>query len=77
MARLTPESEQSALKKKIQEETFSFGGKGLRTLVFGMKEMEKAEVDAVDWSNADALTLSEACENNLTVIACTGVEDEL
>ena len=39
MEKLTPESAQSALKKRIEESVFSFGGQGLRTLVFAMREM--------------------------------------
>jgi magnesium-transporting ATPase (P-type) len=53
MARLTPESAQSGLKTKIEDEVFKFGGKGLRTLVFAMKEMDQEEVNAIDWSKAD------------------------
>lgn len=40
-----------------------------------MKEMTEEEINAIDWSNADVETLSKVCESNLTVIACTGVED--
>jgi len=53
LARLTPESAQSGLKTKIEDEVFKFGGKGLRTLVFAMKEMDQEEVNAIDWSKAD------------------------
>ena len=77
MARLCTESAESALKEMINAEVFRFGGKGLRTLVFAMKKMSDEEVNSVDWSNANALTMSEACENDLTILACTGVEDEL
>lgn len=54
MERLTPESAQSGLKDKISEEVFRFGGKGLRTLVFAMRELSQEEFNAVDWSSADA-----------------------
>lgn len=39
MNRLTQESELSALKQKIDEEIYRFGNKGLRTLVFAMREL--------------------------------------
>ena len=77
MARLCEESAKGPLKKKIESEVFRFGSKGLRTLVFAMREMTEEEVEKIDWNNADTDTISEACENNLTVMACTGVEDEL
>ena len=40
-----------------------------------MREMSQEEVNSIDWSNPK--TLPDACEKELTVIACTGVEDEL
>ena len=54
---------------------FEFGGQGLRTLVFAMREMSQEEVNSIDWSNSQ--TLPEACEKDFTVLACTGVEDDL
>ena len=45
MARLSDESSGSALKQRIEEEVFSFGGKGLRTLVFAVREMTQEEID--------------------------------
>jgi len=43
-----------------------------------MREMSNEEFNSTDWGNsADKKALSEQCEQNLTVIGCTGVEDEL
>lgn len=45
MARLSDESSSSALKQKIDEEVFRFGSKGLRTLVFAVREMTQEEIN--------------------------------
>mmetsp|Transcript_22152 Transcript_22152/g.29616 ORF Transcript_22152/g.29616 Transcript_22152/m.29616 type:complete len:86 (+) Transcript_22152:1894-2151(+) len=46
--------------------------------MFASREMTDQEFDSIDWGNeADKATLSEACERNLKVLGCTGVEDEL
>ena len=43
-----------------------------------MRELSPDEFEAVDWSNqANAEDTAAACEKELTVLACTGVEDEL
>ena len=65
------------MKRRVEEETFSFGSKGLRTLVFAMREMTQKEVDSIDWNSTDTKALSEACEVNLTVLGCTGALDQL
>ena len=51
MARLNAESAQGALRKRIEEEVFNFGGQGLRTLVFAMREMSQEEANSIDWNN--------------------------
>ena len=76
-ASLSSESAESALKKKVEAETFNFGSKGLRTLVFAMREMTNQEVDSIDWNSSNTKKLSQACEQNLTVLGCTGALDEL
>lgn len=45
MARLSDESSSGALKQKIDEEVFRFGSKGLRTLVFAVREMTQEEIN--------------------------------
>ena len=61
-ASLSSESAESTLKKKVEAETFNFGSKGLRTLVFAMREMTKEEIDSIDWNSSNTKALSEACE---------------
>ena len=39
------------MKDKITEEVFRFGRKGLRTLVFAMREMSVEEFLAIDMSS--------------------------
>ena len=76
--RLTPESHASAMKTQIDAQVYNFGCQGLRTLVFAMREMTEEEFASIDWSNqANPVALSDACERDLTILACTGVEDEL
>lgn len=65
------------MRAKIDAEVNRFGSKGLRTLVFAMREMSQSEFDSIDWSQRGTDTLSNLCEKELQVIACTGVEDEL
>ena len=55
----------------------NFGRKGLRTLVFAMRELSLSQVNSVDWSSNDKEELASACETQLTVLGCTGVEDKL
>ena len=66
------------MKTQIDAQVYNFGCQGLRTLVFAMREMTEEEFASIDWSNqANPVALSDACERDLTILACTGVEDEL
>ena len=77
MNRLNPQSEKSELKARIESEVNRFASLGLRTLVFAMRELSQEEFNAINWSEVDSPTIAEACEINLNVLACTGLEDKL
>lgn len=53
------------MRAKIDAEVLRFGSKGLRTLVFAMREMSQAEYDEIDWSLKGSDTLSNLCEREL------------
>ena len=63
--------ESSSILEKVHE----YGGQGLRTLVFAMREMSAAEFDEIDWE--DKMLLPEKLERDLEILGCTGVLDEL
>jgi len=67
------------MKDKITEEVFRFGRKGLRTLVFAMREMSVEEFLAIDMSTQeiDPSVIAGEFEKEFTILGCTGVEDEL
>ena len=42
-----------------------------------MRELSQEEVEGIDWNEVNTEALADACETNLTVLACTGLEDKL
>ena len=76
MQRLTEQSVASELKSQIEQEVHNFAEKGLRTLLFAMREVSPEEFSQMNLK-ASPEEVADACERELTVIACTGVEDEL
>ena len=78
MNRLSPESMHNELTTRVHSEVYRFGSLGLRTLVFAMREMTDEECNSIDWTDSQKADLiAPDYERNLTVIGCTGVEDEL
>ena len=71
---LNDESKAGSLKTQIEAEVYRFGSKGLRTLVFAMRPMSENELKTIDL-NGNPSAIADATEKELTVIACTGVED--
>ena len=63
--RLSEDEKNGAMSAKIDAEVLRFGSKGLRTLVFAMREMSQAEHDEIDWSLKGSDTLSNLCEREL------------
>lgn len=76
MSRLNEESRTGPLRAQIDSEVYRFGVRGLRTLVFAMRTMSEEELSTIDLEG-NPETIASAVEKDLTVIACTGVEDEL
>ena len=67
-----PEGEDA---KTVFEDVLSYAGKGLRTLVFAMKEIE-LNAEEINWKNSPEVSV-ENIECGLTVLGATGVEDSL
>ena len=65
MNKLAAESYTCNLKLKVEEEVLNFGRKGLRTLVFAMRELSLSQVNSVDWSSNDKEELASACVQQL------------
>ena len=73
---LNDQSNAGPLKTQIEAEVYRFGSKGLRTLVFAMRPMSEEELQTIDLQGSPS-AIAAATEKELTVISCTGVEDDL
>jgi magnesium-transporting ATPase (P-type) len=66
--------QQDSVSTKVFEKCDNYAELGLRTLVFGYRTLTEADISSIDLKDMEA---TKALEKDLTMLGCTGVQDEL